>query len=878
MAKKIRVYELAKELGISNAECLAVCEKLKIGVTSHSSSMDEPQAGRVRRRAEKEGLAGGKQPAAAKPAAKSSAKAPSKKPSQAAAKSQPEKAKVATKPKATPKAKTQSESQTAAKKPEPAPKQAPKQKPAPKQESPRVPVRDTKPPPSKVRDAKPPARDAKPSPSKMPLSRSGKPIPPPPGPRRGAKTAATPGSTRRPPGFSRRGKFRPDVVLPSVDRPITGQAPKKESKGAPRAPQPYQPRRRRGGRRRRRSPIEELQPFVESEYTSEDTPVPQGKILVERGSTPEEFASQINRKGNDIIKYFLDQGEAITPSTRLSDDMIDIYALEAEVDVQIIDSDEESEAEIQKLLKADNLIGDNGASPQELLPRSPVITIMGHVDHGKTLLLDKIRSSNVAEGEKGGITQHIGAYQISHNNSTLTFIDTPGHEAFTAMRARGAKVTDIVVLVVAADDGVMPQTIEAINHAKSAGVPILVAINKVDLENKDMDKVLQQLAAQDLAPESYGGDVLVAEVSAKTGAGIEDLLEKIVLVSELEELKAVPEGRAGGVVLESELMTGRGPVATLLVKHGILSVGDPLVAGSVGGKVRALINDRGEKIDQAGPSMPVQVLGFSHIPLAGTDFLCAPSESVVRKVSEKRLELERHSVARQSSSAILGSSSSLEDVFASITSGDIATLNLILKADTSGSLEAVSDRLLALERENLKISFVHKAVGSINENDIQLGLASNGIVIGFNIRPEKKIRELAQEESVEIRTYEIIYNLLEDVESALLGMLEPEYEEIVTGEAEVRKVFHIKGVGFVAGCFVRSGKIEQGSGVRFLRDGAIIWKGKIKSLKRFTDEASEVLSGNECGIGLSDFQDLKENDLIETYESREIKVTASKSG
>jgi translation initiation factor IF-2 len=496
---------------------------------------------------------------------------------------------------------------------------------------------------------------------------------------------------------------------------------------------------------------------------------------------------------------------------------------------------------------------------------------MGHVDHGKTLLLDRIRTTDVVAGEAGGITQHIGAYQVDWHDNLITFIDTPGHEAFTAMRARGAEVTDIVVLVVAADDGVMPQTVEAIDHAKAADVPIIVAVNKMDREDANPDRVLQQLAERQLVPEAWGGDTIVVQVSALAATGIDDLLEQITLLAEVEELRASPEGRARGTVLEANLEAGRGPVATIIVESGMLRVGDPVVAGAAWGKVKALIDDRGDHVKEALPSMPVQVLGFSEPPHAGDELRTAKDLSTARTLGEARAQRFRLSGHLPVASAATGAK--LEDLFEQIQRGETATLNLVLKADVQGSLEAVTESLRKLERDDVKLSFVHRGVGGITENDVQLAKASNATIIGFNVRPDRRAREMAVDGDVEVRTYEIIYKLLEDIEAAMLGMLSPEFEEVVTGEAEVRQVFRIPRIGAIAGCYVRNGVITRGSKVRFLREGVIIWKGTITSLRRFKDDAREVHSGFECGIGLSDYQDLKDGDIIETFEEREIPRT-----
>jgi len=498
--------------------------------------------------------------------------------------------------------------------------------------------------------------------------------------------------------------------------------------------------------------------------------------------------------------------------------------------------------------------------------------VMGHVDHGKTLLLDRIRATNVAAGEAGGITQHIGAYQVDHEGHLITFIDTPGHEAFTAMRARGAEATDIVVLVVAADDGVMPQTAEAIDHARAADVPIVVALNKVDRDNADPNRVMQQLSEQGLVPEQWGGDTITVEVSALQNLGIDDLLEQLLVVAELEELRANPEGPARGIVLEANLDVGRGPVATVIVEQGTLRVGDAVVAGAAWGRVRALIDDKGDAVKEALPSTPVQVLGFDDVPAAGDEFRVTAKEKTARDIAELREQRYRSADLRKTSSAT-GAGAKLEDIFEQIQRGETATLNLVLKADVQGSLEAVTESLRKLERDEVKLSFIRRAVGGITENDVQLAATSNATIIGFNVRPDRKSRDVAEAQDVEIRTYEIIYKLLEDIESAMVGMLTPEYEEVITGEAEVREVFRIPRVGAVAGCYVLSGVITRGSKVRFLRDGVIIWKGAITSLKRFKEDVREVQAGFECGIGLSNNQDLHQGDVIETFDEREIPRT-----
>jgi translation initiation factor IF-2 len=598
-------------------------------------------------------------------------------------------------------------------------------------------------------------------------------------------------------------------------------------------------------------------------YTPSSAPVPDGEILVERGSTARDLGPKLNRSAGDVIRFLLLQGEMVTATQSLSDDMIELFAAELGAEVRLVDPGEEAEAELMARYFED----EEEEEEEELRPRPPIITVMGHVDHGKTLLLDKIRQTDVVAGEAGGITQHIGAYQVDWHGQLLTFIDTPGHEAFTAMRARGAQVTDIVVLVVAADDGVMPQTIEAIDHAKAADVPILVAVNKIDRADADPARVLQQISDRGLVPEQWGGDTITVEVSALQGTGIDDLLEHLILMAEVEEYRASPEGMARGTVLEANLETGRGPVATVIVQRGTLRVGDSVVAGSAWGKVKALIDDHGDQVKEALPSMPVQVLGLSEPPQAGDEFRAAKDLSTARTLGEAREQRFRLSGHMPTPSA---TGARLEDLFEQIQRGETATLNIVLKADVQGSLEAATESLRKLEREDVKLSFVRRGVGGITENDVALAKASTATIIGFNVRPDRRAREMAESTDVEIRTYEIIYKLLEDIEAAMLGMLAPKYEEIVTGDAEVRQVFRIPRIGGIAGCYVQNGTIRRGSKVRFLREGVIIWKGAINSLRRFKDDVREVQAGFECGIGLSDYQDLKEGDIIETFEEREI--------
>ena len=653
------------------------------------------------------------------------------------------------------------------------------------------------------------------------------------------------GAGARPGGPGAGGPGRPGGGRPGGPGGGQRRAPKKKS------------------RARRRQDFDEMLPQTPTSYTASHAAVPEGIIIIERGSSAQEFAPKLNRTSADVVRYLLEHGEMVTATMTLADEQMELFALEVGAEILLVDPGQQEEMELQAMF-------DDSDDDDETLqqPRSPIITVMGHVDHGKTTLLDRIRSTSVVSGEAGGITQHIGAYQVVKDGKSITFIDTPGHAAFTKMRARGAQVTDIVVLMVAADDGVMPQTIEAISHARAAEVPIVVAINKIDKDNADVQRVLAQLAENQLTPEAWGGETIVVEMAAQSGLGVDDLLEQLSVLSEVEEFTANPTGRAKGIVLEAQLDIGRGPVATVLVDKGTLKVGDPIVAGAAWGKVRALINDRGEQIKEAGPSTPVQVLGLSAVPNAGDEFRSAPNEKTAKTVAESREQ--RYRTLNQRGDARVQRGVKLEDIFSQIQAGEVATLNVIIKSDVHGSLEAVTESLRKLERDDVRAAFVHRAVGAITENDIALAAATNATLIGFNVRPDRKVRDMAAAEGVEIRTYEIIYKLIEDIEKAMKGMLAPEFEEVVTGEAEVREIFRAPKVGAIAGCSVRMGVVTRGSKVRFLRDGTIIWKGAINTLRRFKDDVREVREGFECGISLTDFQDLKEGDIIETFELRQI--------
>lgn len=569
-----------------------------------------------------------------------------------------------------------------------------------------------------------------------------------------------------------------------------------------------------------------------------------------------ELSEKIGRPGADIIKQLLMLG--IMANINQFIDFTTAELVAAEFDVTLEQKLEKSEEE-----KMMDIHEESHVDEESQIQRAPIVTVMGHVDHGKTSLLDAIRKSDVLATEAGGITQHIGAYTITHNDEPITFIDTPGHEAFTAMRARGAQVTDIAILVVAADDGVMPQTVEAINHAKAAGVPIIVAINKMDLPAANPNRVMQELTEHEIVAEEWGGDSIMAPVSAITGEGLDNLLEMIILQSEILELQANPSGRAVGTIIESRLEIGRGPVATVLVKNGTLHVGDSVVAGQSSGRVRAMTNDKGERVDEAGPSTPVEVIGLSEVPDAG-DEIYAADDRLSRKVAQERKVKHREDMV-QSNKAV-----TLDELFGKIAEGQIKDLNLIVKADVQGSAEAVRQSLEKLSNEEVRVKCIHVGVGAITEYDVLLASASNAIIIGFNVRPDNNGRDSAARENVEIRTYRIIYNAIEDVEKAMKGMLEPEFKEVVNGHAQVRNVFKVTGVGNIAGCYVTDGKIKRSCTARIVRDGVVIYEGNISSLKRFKDDVREVATNYECGIGIENFNDIKDGDVIEAFETVEI--------
>ncbi|MBY6036051.1 translation initiation factor IF-2 [Fictibacillus nanhaiensis] len=569
-----------------------------------------------------------------------------------------------------------------------------------------------------------------------------------------------------------------------------------------------------------------------------------------------ELAKKLNKDTSEIIKKLMGLGIMATINQELDKEAIELIAADYDVEVEeeiIVDETEFENYEV---------VDDE----KDMQVRPPVVTIMGHVDHGKTTLLDAIRNTKVTAGEAGGITQHIGAYQINNNGKVITFLDTPGHAAFTTMRARGAQVTDITILVVAADDGVMPQTVEAINHAKAAEVPIIIAVNKMDKEAANPDRVMQELTEHGLVSEAWGGDTIFVNVSAIKGDGIDDLLEMINLVSEVEELKANPNRTAAGTVIEAQLDKGRGSVATLLVQSGTLNVGDPIVVGHTYGRVRAMVNDLGRRVKSVGPSTPVEITGLNDVPQAGDQFMVFADEKKARQVGESRYKKQQDAQRKESSKL------NLDDLFNQIKEGDIKEINVIIKGDVQGSVEALAGSLQKIDVEGVKVKIIHSGVGAINEYDIMLASASNAIVIGFNVRPDSGAKRTADAEKVDVRLHRIIYNVIEEIESAMKGMLDPEFQEKVIGQVEVRTTFKVSKVGTIAGCYVTDGKITRDSTVRLIRDGVVSYEGKIDALKRFKDDAKEVSAGYECGITLEKFNDIKEGDIIEAYIMEEIKV------
>ena len=586
----------------------------------------------------------------------------------------------------------------------------------------------------------------------------------------------------------------------------------------------------------------------------EEKAVVDGVVEYEEGITVDELSQKIGQTPANVIKVLFMLGTMVTINSSLDDEQVELicmeYGLECKKVVPV------SEVNFEDLEVVDD--------PKDLEPRPPVITIMGHVDHGKTTLLDHIRKSRVAEGEFGGITQHIGAYQVSVKGKKITFLDTPGHEAFTAMRARGAMITDIVIIVVAADDGVMPQTREAVDHALAANVPIIVAVNKIDKPGADPQRIMTEVFELGLMPEEWGGDVPYVNISAKQGTGIDELLETVTVVAELAELKANPKRMAYGSVIEGRLDKGRGPVATLLIQNGTLRSGNPIVVGATYGRVRQLVDDRGREIKSAGPATPVEITGLNDVPEAGDKFMVFETEREARHVGEERAQ-KKIEEERNSTSAM-----SLDDLFSQMKSGEVVDLNIIVKADVNGTAEAVKSSLEKIDVEGARVNVIRSTVGAISESDILLASASKAIIYGFNVRPDANVRRKADEEGVEIRLHQVIYKMVEEIEAAMKGMLAPEMEEVVTGQAEIRHIYKVSKIGNIAGCYVTDGSIKRDCGIRLIREGIIVYEGKLASLKRFKDDAKEVNQGYECGLTIENYNDIKEGDIVEGYVMQEV--------
>jgi translation initiation factor IF-2 len=628
---------------------------------------------------------------------------------------------------------------------------------------------------------------------------------------------------------------------------IDSQASRREQMGGP---PPQRPPRRRGGRRRR--------PLLEEPPARPETPAEPEATKVNSGATVREVAESLGLAPAEVIKKLMMMGEMATLTQTLTDESVRAIADEYDRKLEIVHAAEEEQEE-----------PEFDDSAEDLSERPPVVTIMGHVDHGKTSLLDAIRETEVAAGEAGGITQHIGAYQVHHDGKTVTFLDTPGHAAFTAMRARGAKVTDVAVVVVAADDGVMPQTKEAIDHARAADVPMLIAVNKIDKEGANPEKVRSELASEGISPEEWGGDTVFCEVSAKTHQGLDNLLDMILLVTELEELGANPDAPASGTVIESQLDPGRGPVVTVLVQRGTLRVGDSLVAGPQWGRVRAMPDFTGERVEAAAPGMPVEVLGFDGVSDAGEFVQVVENDRRARQLAQERADrLQREALARRQARKV-----SLDEVFARVQEGDIKELDIVLKADVAGSLEALQDELAKVPQEQVAINVIHSQTGGINESDVMLAAASDAIIIGFNVRPLAEARKAAEREGVDVRTYSVIYKITEDLRNAMEGMLEALEVEETVGEAEVKQTFKASKVGRIAGCQVTEGKAVRDASVRLIREGTVIWTGRLASLRRFKDNVQEVDEGQECGIVLDGYADVKEEDVIEFFQTKQVEQT-----
>ena len=821
---KIRIYELAKELGIQSKELIAAAKELNINVNNHMSSLEDSEAAAIKKHLKKADNAEAPKPIQAQ------------QPKKRTLPQQPQQPQQAQKPQVKPQTVQQSQQ---VQKPQAKPQtvQQPQQAPKPqaKPQTVQQPQHVQK-PQSKPQMAQQPQQVQRPQ---------AKPQTVQPPQRPAGKLQHHPVKDQ-----SVHVEIEEDAIALNTKKDFTKverigkKIPSKSPQGKP--PFKHQQQGKPYNKNFKQRGFEA--PKKEEVHISKK-PVKIGDMI-----SLKELSERLGKPVTEIIKKLLLLGIIANINQMLDFDTAQLICEEFGFTVDKV-IDKESE---EVLLKTEE------DRPEDLRPRPPVVTIMGHVDHGKTSLLDAIRQTNVIATEAGGITQHIGAYTVTIGDRKIAFLDTPGHEAFTAMRARGAKVTDIAVLVVAADDGVMPQTVEAINHAKAADVALIVAINKIDKPGANPERVKQELTEYGLVSEEWGGDTIMVPVSAKKKQGISELLEMILLVAEMQELKANPNKKGTGTVIEAELDKGKGPVATVLIQDGSLNLGDYFIVGSTHGKVRGMIDDKGKRIKKAGPSTPVEIQGLDEVPDAGDIFIVVDDEKTAKTISEKRKEKQRLS-QMQSKQTI-----SLDELFNQIQEGKVKELNIILKADVQGSVEAVRQSLSRLSNEEVKVNTIHGGVGAITESDVMLASASNAIIIGFNVRPQPMAISLAEKEKVDIRLYRVIYNAIEDVEAAMKGMLEPEYKEVLLGHAEVRATFKASAVGTIAGCYVTDGKINRNNDIRVIRDGIVIHEGKLASLKRFKDDAKEVNAGYECGLNIEKFNDIKEGDIIESYTTEAV--------
>lgn len=812
---KIRIYELAKELGVQSKEIITIAQGLKIDINNHMSTLEDGDIAAIK------GYMANKNAKVEAAPKKAEASKPEKKPQQ----SQQQK------PQQNQQQRPHQKSQQ--------PQQRPQQPQQPQQNKQRTQQSQTLQQAPKRPQQEQEQRRLENKNNNRPAYKSQQ------HPEKDTRPAGTHG---KPSNVQAKANYHEEIDEDTIQINSKKDFTKVERIG--KKPQAKNQQGKQPFRHQQGKPFNKnLKTKVNEAPKKEEVHTPKKPIKIGDSVSVKELSEKLGKQATEIIKKLLLLGIIANINQMLDFDTAQLICEEFGASVEkLIDKGSE-----EVLLKTEE------DRPEDLLPRPPVVTIMGHVDHGKTSLLDAIRQTNVIATEAGGITQHIGAYTVTIKDKKIAFLDTPGHEAFTAMRARGAQVTDIAVLVVAADDGVMPQTVEAINHAKAAGVAIIVAINKIDKPGANPDRVKQELTEYGILAEDWGGDIVMVPVSAKKKIGISNLLEMILLVAEMLELKANPNKKGIGTVIEAELDKGKGPVATVLIQEGSVNLGDYFIAGNTYGKLRGMIDDKGKRIKKAGPSMPVEIQGLDEVPDAGDIFMVVDDEKIARTISEKRKEKQRLSQIQSKQTV------SLEELFSQIQEGKVKELNIILKADVQGSVEAVKQSLSRLSNAEVKVNTIHGGVGAITESDVMLASASNAIIIGFNVRPQPSAVALAEKDKVDIRLYRVIYNAIEDIEAAMKGMLEPEYKEVVLGHAEVRAIFKASAVGTIAGCYVTDGKINRSNDVRIIRDGIVIHEGKLASLKRFKDDVKEVNSGYECGLNLEKFNDIKEGDTVEAY-------------